>query len=209
MLEVDHLKERVEALVNVSCVPEHKEVDELKRLAEVTKEFLRKKAQRLLAAHRNDPIAYQYLSDGWATKVREQMHSSMDDWKVVTMGRRKLEFLERYHLIVPTSTGVEKATIVGDPRPLHKGRGIWNYFQARREFLELPRENGHLGMESSGYVFDGAIADYMRPKIEGLHRAFYDSHQDELGDEWEWLQRLDIVFVFLCVAHVCSKSLEW
>ena len=86
-------RRKIDRLCDVARTFSKADTKDCRQLAEATKSLLWEKVEAQLDRNKRQSVLCQYMSDGWACRVRESLHESLDGAKVRRAGRLRLEFL--------------------------------------------------------------------------------------------------------------------
>ena len=211
-MDVQGLKDTLVWHIRAHTVLSKRDSVTASKLTEVAKACLREKAKHLVTAAKGHALLYSYGSDGTPVLTKKTFVSHLSSGRsLVRKGGQGVEFLiEKAFLKSFSSVGEPMVCcLTRDPRPLAKGKGAWQCFQAAVDFFPMVRTMGHKGIIVNHYGFDRALYSSLQRKMQQRHKLFYQiqSETDEaaaaLGALTEW------VVTTPCANHDCQNSLRW
>ena len=149
------------------------EVDEVHKLAEITRDLLQWRWRRFIESRRDAALMVQYSADATPLTTWERYGSNTPLWKVMRRAKCSKHFLvERAFALA--STG--ECTVLFDaPKDLVDGTQ-WSHFAAARMLTRSPRELGHEGLLVLHHVFDRGIESSLSRRLHQLQIAL-EIHQ--------------------------------
>jgi hypothetical protein len=135
-----------------------RERDAVRRLCEVSKAFLTRRACELIATHANGrPLVRFYSSDGNPMLVNKMFIKILHgNRRIVRYGRHGTEFFNQrcfYRGYDEQGHAMQTVTFT-EPISLTDGKKGWNLFACQRDVGPLPRDLGYVGPLLHHYVWD-------------------------------------------------------
>jgi hypothetical protein len=209
----DELRALATKLCIASLVLKPSEKAQVRQLWEASKAYLKESALRLLATDRKGPCLLQLFADEWSSLVRSRtgLKHVDHDFHCWRQGRLRSSFLLMRALQgVTGATGVDSRMIFQEPVPLAAGKSYLHLFSALCAFVSIPRKNGHLGISTTTYCFDGAVHKPMEGVCRARHALYYTEGCGPMSaPEHVLLSLADWVLIIRCIAHALSLSCHW
>lgn len=184
---------------------------ECAKLAAVVKHYLWQKADSFVRERSTTPLLYTYSSDGTPLTTVHRYGLQAGGKRFRREGGALHEVLLERGFVKAYALGgaLEGCALVGEPRPLDKGKAAWSVYTAAIEFHPLLREQGHEGILISHYAFDRALFDSLERKMRQRHEVFYASVAGKSRGQAELLRLTDWVLSTGCGNHDCQNALKW
>ena len=177
MSDASDLREQVQELVRASKACSENEVQATYRIAMATRAFLHQDALQHVRDNPHAPRLVAWMCDGWSgpTCSRAQLKSAAGV-STTRHGKCRREYLlEHAFLRLRDHDGGCFFTLLpGEARPMTKGRGAWNVFSARREFLEPLQSIERSGVCITWTVLDGALYSAAKRHFRAEHLLKYN-----------------------------------
>ena len=184
----------------------------LPRLHSALREFLWRKAKRLVTDSVDVPLLVSYQSDATSHVCKAISIAQASEAHIVRHGRVLAEFLvERGFIKVRSFAGKETvAFLVQAPRALYLGKSCYHGFSAACEFLPSLRQWGHQSILVDHVAFDRAVFSSMVNKLHARVELFYAEYpfsDDSLDSRLLYLLHWEMPTA--CSFHDVQKALQW
>lgn len=205
---LDSIADKILLWPKPSKVCSSREVEQISRLAEVLKRFLRTEMLAFVRRNSQEPLLFFYSSDCTPTKTVEAWSRTSGNLHVRRRGRHSQELLQQ-RLYCMNSSG-EVRVLLDEPRVL-ADKTSWTHLEAYRHFFELPRRAGHLGLVIEHFVWDRAVADPTFRHVQQLQKAAAAEDRRGVGPAagGELQALLSWTTTSACANHDVHNGLKW
>ena len=216
-MDIPTFLERLVALARPQAVLTSDDQRFVFKFCEVSKAFLREKAQGAVQSGEHRPMLYHYGSDGTPLLTQHRFQGQHQGSKVQRQGGVASEFLvERAFVNVYGPQWEVMVSFLGrDPRPLSSGKSTWHIFGALVQFFPmLERIRSAPGISIYHFCFDRALLSAMKTKLVQRHALFQAGVADGTVPIAQpgmtvYMPQMSWLVVQGCSLHDAHNALQW
>jgi hypothetical protein len=216
---VSSVMESLQKYTSASTVWSDAEKQEVRKLCEVGKSFLRQKLVALVKQAKGAPTLLSYSCDGTPLTTKQRFRSQLGEKAGRRVGGASQEFLVQQALVrFVDGKGVAHTGVAfRDTLPLTEGKSAWAIFAAAVDFLPTLREMGCASIAIQHVSFDRALHAPLSRRFQ-QHHALVNQRQGSPPDgatgEVGWRGRelqsmLQWDASTPCSAHDAHNALKW
>ena len=212
LLEPSEFRSLVESLTSQHDMYSSNQIRQMHGINVALQSVSTSKRVKMINANRHRALADIYMNDGWTSKVASTTASASGNTKTKVKGSFRQEFGQQRCVLrsLPDPHTSKLIIAHAPPGAMKKGKSAEHFFAVGCDWHTPLKAQGHQGVSTTLYVFDGHLCDSQGRLFKGRHGVLFDPRTGVFNVEQVLLLlHLDWVLVMRCKVHQAHKSIEW